>query len=77
MNYYKQFAEMLGLELEQEFVLTDDDGNRQDKYTYKITEDGLLYKTPTFINWAISSLGTIGKLLNGDVKSVPKKYAYN
>ena len=43
MNYYKQFAEMLGLELEQEFVLTDVDGNRNDKYTYKITEDGLLY----------------------------------
>ena len=73
MNYYKQFAEMLGLELEQEFVLTDDDGNRKDKYSYKITEDGLLYKSPTF-NWSISSLGTIGKLLDGDVKAVPKKW---
>ena len=73
MNYYKQFAEMLGLELEQEFVLTDDDGNRKDKYTYKITEDGLLYKSPTF-NWAISSLGTIGKLLDGDVKAVLKPW---
>lgn len=64
---------MLGLELEQEFVLTDVDGNRKDKYTYKITEDGLLYKSPTF-NWAISSLGTIGKLLDGDVKAVPKPW---
>ena len=73
MNYYKQFAEMLGLELEQEFVLTDADGNRKDKYTYKITEDGLLYKSPTF-NWAISSLGNIGKLLDGDVKAVPKPW---
>ena len=73
MNYYKQFAEMLGLELEQEFVLTDDDGNRKDKYTYKITEDGLLYKSPTF-NWSISSLGNIGKLLDGDVKAVPKQW---
>ena len=73
MNYYKQFAEMLGLELEQEFVLTDVDGERKDKYTYKITEDGLLYKSPTF-NWAISSLGTIGKLLDGDVKAVPKPW---
>lgn len=27
MNYYKQFAEMLGLKLGQEFVLTDVDGN--------------------------------------------------
>ena len=73
MNYYKQFAEMLGLELEQEFVLTDVDGNVKDKYTYKITEDGLLYKSTTF-NWAISSLGTIGSLLNGDVKAVPKPW---
>ena len=73
MNYYKKFAEMLGLELEQEFVLTDVDGNRKDKYTYKITEDGLLYKSQTF-NWAISSLGTIGKLLDGDVKAVPKPW---
>ena len=73
MNYYKQFAEMLGLELEQEFVLTDVDGNRKDKYTYKITEDGLLYKSPTF-NWAISSLGTIGKLLDGDAKALPKPW---
>ena len=74
MNYYKQFAEMLGLELEQEFVLTDVDGNRKDKYTYKITEDGLLYKSPTFTNWSISSLGNIGKLLDGDVKAVPKSW---
>ena len=73
MNYYKQFAEMLGLELEQEFVLTDVDGNRKDKYTYKITEDGLLYKSPTF-NWAISSLGTIGKILDGDVKALTKPW---
>ena len=74
MNYYKQFAEMLGLELEQEFVLKDDDGNRKDTYTYKRTADGLLYKTPTFINWAISSLGTIGKLLDGDVIALAKPW---
>ena len=73
MKYYKQFAEMLGLELGQEFVLTDVDGNRKDKWTYKITEDGLLYKSPTF-NWSISSLGTIGKLLDGDAKALPKPW---
>lgn len=74
MNYYKQFAEMLGLELEQEFVLIDDDGNRKNKYTYKFTEDGVLYKSPTFTNWSINSLGTIGSLLNGDAKAVPKPW---
>lgn len=74
MNYYKQFAEMLGLELEQEFVLIDDDGKRKDVYTYKITENGVLYKSPTFVNWSVNSLGTVGKLLNGDVKAVPKQW---
>lgn len=65
---------MLGLELEQEFILTDADGNRKNKYTYKFTEDGVLYKSPTFTNWSINSLGTIGSLLNGDVKAVPKPW---
>lgn len=74
MNYYKQFAAMLGLELEQEFALTDAYGSRKNKYTYKFTEDGLLYKSPTFTNWSISSLGTIGSILNGDVKAVPKPW---
>lgn len=74
MNYYKQFAEMLGLELEQEFVLIDADGNKKNKYTYKFTEDGVVYKSPTFTNWSINSLGTIGSLLNGDVKAVPKPW---
>lgn len=44
MNYYKQFAEMLGLELEQEFNLTDADGKKIDNDLYKITENGLFYK---------------------------------
>lgn len=74
MNYYKQFAEMLGLELEQEFVLIDADGNRKNKYTYKFTKDGVLYRSPTFTNWSVNSLGTIGSLLNGDVKAVPKPW---
>ena len=73
MNKWKKFAEILELELEQEFVLTDIDGNRKNKYTYKITEDGLLYKSPIF-NWAISSLGTIANLLDGDIKAVPKPW---
>lgn len=72
MTYWKQFAEMLGLELGEEFILTDSDGNRKDKYTYKITEDGVLYRSQTFDNWPISSL--IVKLLNGNVKAVPKPW---
>lgn len=74
MNYYKQFAEMLGLELEQEFLLTDDDGNIKGELTYKFTEDGLLYKSPTLVKWSKSSSGTIVRLLNGDYKTVPKPW---
>ena len=76
MNYYKQFAEMLGLELEQEFVLTDDDGNRKDQFTYKITEDGFLSKPQASVNWSVMSVCTftIVNLLSGNIKAVPKSW---
>ena len=74
MNYYKQFAEMLGLELGEDFVITDSDGERRDGATYKITENGLYYRTPTSIYWFTESANTIERLLNGDVKAVPKPW---
>ena len=76
MKYYKQFAEMLGLELGQEFVLTDVDGNRKDKYTYKITEDGFLSKPQASVNWSVMPICTftIENLLNGDIKATPKPW---
>ena len=74
MNYYKQFAEMLGLELEQEFVITDVDGNIKDELTYKFTEDGLLCKNIILVNWAKSPTGTIARLLNGDYKVATKPW---
>ena len=75
MSYYKQFAEMLGLELDQDFILINVDGSRKNEYIYKITEDGLLYKMPTqYTNWSNSSSGTIVKLLNGDYKALAKPW---
>ena len=74
MNYWKQFAEMLGLELEQEFYLTDFDVNRKDKLTYKITEFGLLCKSKMNNDWLTVSLITLKKIINGDVKAVPKPW---
>ena len=74
MNYYKQFAEMLGLELGEEFVLTDSYGERKDEYTYKIAENGLYYRAPQSIYWFTESANTIERLLNGDVKAVPKPW---
>ena len=74
MKYWKQFAEMLGLELEQEFVLTDVDGKRKNRFTYKITEDGILYKPPEYINWLSSSLVSLIEIINGDYKVVSKQW---
>ena len=74
MNKWKQFAEILELDLEQEFVLTDVDGNTKGELIYKFTEDGLLYKSPTLVKWSKSSSGTILRLLNGDYKVVSKPW---
>ena len=71
MNYYKQIAEMLGLELEQEFVITDLDGKRKDTITYEFTEDGLFSKAND-----LSAKVTLilDLLLTGKCKAVPKPF---
>ena len=74
MNYYKQFAEMLGLELEQEFVLTDVDGKIKDWYTYKITENGIFYKSKINEDWIKDKPIVVEELLNGCIKAVPKQW---
>ena len=74
MNKWKQFAEILELDLEQEFLLTDVDGNIKDELTYKFTEDGLLCKNTILVNWAKSPTGTIARLLNGDYKVATKPW---
>ena len=72
MNYYKKFAEMLGLELEQEFVLTDVDGNRKNELTYKITEYGLLCRSLIVNDWLTVPSITFKKIMAGDYKVVTK-----
>lgn len=72
MNYWKQFAKMLGLELGQEFILTDSDGKRKDGYTYKITKNGFLYKSQINDDWYGERSETIERLLEGYDKAVPK-----
>lgn len=73
MNYWKQFVEMLGLELEQEFILTDSYGKRKDEYTYKITEDGILYQKE-YDFWILEPSITLACLLKGLYKAVPKPW---
>ena len=74
MNYYKQVAEMLGLELGQEFILTDSYGKRKDEYTYQITKNGFLYKSQINDDWYGERSETIERLLEGYDKAVPKPW---
>lgn len=71
MNYYKQIAEMLGIELEQEFVITDLDGKRKDTITYQFTEDGLFSKANDL---SVKVTLILDLLLTGKYKAVPKPW---
>lgn len=74
MNYWKQFAEMLGLELEQEFRLVNPDGTKVDNDLYKIREDGLFYKKRKDGVWLSEPSTTLSSLLQGLCKVVPKPW---
>ena len=73
MNYYKQFAEMLGLELGEEFnlICTEEE---TDENTYKITEDGMYYQGIQHDSWLCEPYKTLDLLLMGEVKVVPKPW---
>lgn len=73
MTYWKQFAEMLGLELGEKFELTYDDGTI-DEDTYKIEEDGFYYKNKQIEYWLAEPSTTVNKLINGYCKAVPKPW---
>lgn len=73
MNYWKQFAEMLGLELGEKFELTYDDGTINED-TYKIEEDGFYYKNKQSEDWFPEPSTTVNKLINGYCKVVPKPW---
>ncbi len=72
MNYWKQFAEMLGVELEQEFSLIKSNGKKLDEYTYKITKNGLYYKAKNGA-WCVDAQVT-DYILNGKYEVVHKPW---
>ena len=74
MNNWGKFAGILDLELEQEFVLTDVDGKIKDGYTYKITENGISYKTKISKDWFKDKPIVVEELLNGCIKALPKPW---
>lgn len=73
MNYYKQFAAMLGLELGQEFSLIGFE-EEVDENTYKITEDGIYYQAIQHDTWWGEPYKTLDSLLMGEVKVLPKPW---
>lgn len=75
MNYWKEFAEMLGLDLGERFVLTDSDGVREGEDTYKITENGMYYTNQRLKEWYPELSETPRRILNGFVKVSPTEWA--
>lgn len=76
MNYYKQFAEMLGLELGQEFNITSADGERTSPSLYKIMEGGIFSRGTKDADgsWGLEQSHVIASLLIGALKAVPKPW---
>lgn len=74
MNYWKQFAEMLGLELEEEFSLIKSDGTKVNDDFYKISRDGLFYKKRKNDVWLSEPSTTLSSLLQGSYKVVHKPW---
>lgn len=74
MNYYKQFAEMLGLKLEQEFSLTKSNGEKLDMASYKITKNGIYYQPTKCIDWFEEPSDTLDFLLSGEFVVLPKPW---
>lgn len=74
MNYWKQFAKMLGLELEQEFELIDQDSKIKYRDTYKVTENGIYYKSGKEDDWLDEPSNTVDELLSGEYEIVPKPW---
>lgn len=71
MNYWKQFAKILGLELGEKFVLTDGNGKRRDEDTYKITKVGVYHRSANTDAYLLETPTTLYHLLGGHYKAVP------
>ena len=72
MTYYKQFAEMFGLELDEDFKLINRSGTKIDEATYRITEDGIYSAgSPNAALWGKEPT-KLDYLLSGDVKVLHK-----
>ena len=67
MNYYKQIAEMLGVELEEEFSVKNCKTNELNISRYKMTQEGIMYSVGRE-KWGRSSL--LMSIINGSYSVV-------
>lgn len=76
MNYWKQFAAMLGLELGQEFSIVLSSSKEKSKNVYKITKNGVFSRSPNDTNgfWGLEQSITVEHLLSGLFEAVPKPW---
>lgn len=70
-NYYKEIAEMLGLELDEEFEITNNE-NIKLKFTKNSLK--LCRKDVDLTKWANTSLMCLDKLIGGEEKIIKKPF---
>lgn len=69
MNYYKQFAEMLGMELEEEFKLKPSCLEKPWNCLYRFSTDGLENKYSD-LSWVKCEKGAIDNILIGQTEVI-------
>lgn len=79
MNYMKQVAQMLGVELEEEFKIKEVKANSITEFTYKFTEKGLIRASDdvslnTFYRELLNGQCEVIKLLKPILDGVEKEY---
>lgn len=74
MNYYKQIAEMLGVELGEEFKLKADCMEKPWNNLYRISENGFEYKSISG-NWNVNDHYALSEILSGkkEIVKIPWK----
>lgn len=69
MNYYKQIAEMLDIELDEVFKIQSETSVYENNKEYKLTEDGLMWRF-TDAPWRNVETTWLEDIFHGDAKIV-------
>lgn len=75
MTYYKQFAEILGLELGQEFRTVEPNSKQESNDVYRIEDDGVYSAVrPNAALWEREQSTIVDRLLSGVLEVVHKPW---